>query len=1251
MSPGAIDEPGKDKEGTDASAPAPNPDSEASQTLLDQSELDAVMALVAKQRAEAKAKKKALESQLATPPPPPPPVQVEKANLGPVKQAELDNVLAQRDEPPKEAAAEMPAKVVAQETPVKPAQEPAPPPPPQPAKPQPTAVTPARPVGQNEIDALMRGEIDRLLATVTPPVQDAKPADNQQDAIVDQDEVDRLLAAMSAPAPPKQEPPVTPPPAKEPEAQLSTTLDQDEIDRMLASAKNLERRDSEVVQKAHERAETAASHAAAPMPTGGTLSQEEIDNLLHADATDVPLDNSDMDAPIVPSGVESPVSMDAVIGPTQDDAVLAQEDVDSLLSQIGATSMTQPDEDDAILVDPVDRAIRANAMESVSLENLAAAVPSKDTDDSILSQDLIDSLLAQASQTAPKPPAEPVSASAPSEKEVSALDEISIPSSEELTSHPPAGAGVVETSGAVHLSDSDMADMGFAPVATPSEAPSRRAEDSEEKPKETGVVARLRITRTPWPRPGLKEWTAIAAGLALAVASFFFFSSKMEPSVPVAESTEQHVETQQPIQEAEATPQEPTQEVTPEAHPEESQTHAELPPEHTTPVAETPETPETHASAPSAEDARYREIETAYRELPKSPKESEVDKLQEDIDTFLASSPNFPNAPEMLRWKAELYERTNLPMAALDVYKQILDQYSAASGQDATLLAMGKVYMSIKRPEQAAGVLQELQDKYPGSPLLQDARLLMGDSQLALGKRDEARRLYTQVAMGEPNTYQGSVAYGKLGDMEVEDGRFGEAIKLLEARLEVATSTEGHEHIYMTLANAYKHSGRLPEAEKTLRELIDFFPESELAPKAYVELSRVLDQAGRRPEALRVATYAKNRFPEDGELLRNYSAMQSLVGDEKAAAQGLVEGIRSGDRTPGILLSAAKSLGKIGDFEEARFNLDQLMSLYPTSPEAFDGQILLAQLLYKNGDAIKALENLDEMEQLYARKPQRLPIYTARGGIYKDLGLAEKAAGDFEKAAELTTESSVLAECAEALFEAGIYGSGFAAASRVDPEKLPDQDAYNFLVSYGKALFNGRTDTAVAKLEDAANNYPDLRTKEGDQALLRAYMETGKEAAARVLVANIESRSRRDLTKLADLQEAALMLGEHFFQRGDYRAAADTYELAADPRVPDSADDVAWAKYQRANALLLADNPKQSLALFKEVGASESRWSEDAKLKAQFIELALKLRLPISLASAAHALPEPTPPRAETQAGQTSQAPPNTQEPATETGG
>lgn len=1240
-------EPGKDDSEAQPKASGESLESQSSQTLLDQSELDAVMALVAKQRAEAKAKKKAIESQLASPPPPAPPVSVTQVNLGPIAQSELDSVLAGRPEPgaasveSPEAAPAAPAVTPERLSVEQKAADTPAPAPVQPAPPR--AAPPARPVGQNEIDALMRGEIDRLLATTEPSgsIQEV-PADSQ-DTTVDQDEVDRLLAAMSsqgstpAAQPPSPAPPAAPPSAEE----TSGTLGQDEIDRLLASAQNLERRDSDFAQKAHDKAEANREKSkptdAAPF-AGGTLSQEEIDNLLRADATDVPLDHSDMDAPIDTAGIVTSDSMDTVIGPKPDETVLAQDDVDALLSQAGTSRTEESDQDETILVDPVDRALRSNAMESVSLENLAAAAPSsKEAEDAVLSQDLIDSLLAQATQAAPSSPSAAATEPAQADREVSALDELGIPSSDELTTHPVVETSVVEPAGAVHLSESDVADLGYPPAATAAAAvevgvPQERA-DKVEETKDTGVVARLRITRAPWPRPGLKEWTAIAAGVTLAAASFFYFSSKLEP-VPV-ETAQHGTETSQATQEAQAHTEEP-------GAPEAAAPKTEIAPQVAEVPADAHRPREPIAAAAGPHEAKYKEIENAYLELAKSPAESEADAIQEEIDTLVALAPNDPRAPELLRWKAELYERTNLPMAALDVYKQILDQYSATAGQDKTLLAMGHVYMGIKRSEQAAGVLQELMDKYPGSALLQEARLLMGDAQLMLGKRDEARRLYTQVAMGDPNSYLGSVAYGKLGEMELDDGRYGEAIKLLEARLEVATSTEGHEHIYMTLARAYRNSGKLSEAEKTLRELIDFFPDSDLTPKAYIELSQVLDQAGRRPEALRVATYAKSRFPEEGELLRNYSAMQSLVGDERAAAQGLVQGIRAGDRTPGILLSAARSLGKVGDFEEARFNLEQLTSIYPTSPEAFDGQILLAELLYKNGDATKALESLDEMEQLYARKPQRLPIYTTRGSIYRDLGLAEKAAEDYEKAAELTTESAVLAESAEALFDAKRYSSGFAAASRVDTDKLSDETAYAFLVDYGQALMNGRREIAVDKLENAANKYPELRTREGDLALLDAYTETGREASARVLLANIESRARRDESKLGDLQEAALLLGEHFFLKGDYRAAAETYELATDPRVPDSAEDVAWAKYQQGNAWLLANSPRQSLALFKEVGASESRWSEDAKLKAQFIELSLKLRLPISLASAARAVPERTPP------GTESSSPPRTEQPVDE---
>ncbi|MFA6241112.1 MAG: tetratricopeptide repeat protein, partial [Candidatus Hydrogenedentales bacterium] len=783
-------------------------------------------------------------------------------------------------------------------------------------------------------------------------------------------------------------------------------------------------------------------------------------------------------------------------------------------------------------------------------------------------------------------------------------DDLGIPSPEELSSQPHTAPSTVAASGAVHLSDTDMAELGYATAteARGDSSASATGESGEEAmPSGPATAARLRNSRMPIPRLGIKEIASIAAGLVFTFATFFFLMSNRGQQVEEVSLSTPTTDVEKPAADAEKTIHEA------QGAAEEGQ--------HQAAASQVAQAGQTGAASPSYREAKTLEIENAYKALPKDAPESEVDRLQSMIDAHIASEPANPDAAQLLRWKAELYERIEQPVAAVDTYKQALDDYGSAPRQDETLMALGRLYMKLGRPEPAVGVLQQLLDRFPGSSMLSDARLLQGDAQHALAKRDEARRLYTQVAVGEPNSLNGSIAYGKLGSMEIEDGRFGEAIKLLEARLEMATSTEGHEHIYLVLAKAYRGDGKLKEAEDTLRELIDFFPDSELTPQAYVELSQILEQSGRRPEAVRVASYAKGRFPGNAELLRNYSTMQSLSGDEAAAAEGLTEGLRAGSNSSDYLLATAQSLAKIGELEDTKKVLTELISTYPSSTEAFDGQIMLADMLYKNGEATEALENLDEMEQVHARKPQRLPIFLARGTIYRDLGLIERAAEDYEKAAALTKESAVLAECADVLFQANKLGSGLAAAERVDPAQLPEDAAYRFLTNYGTALMNGDADGAVEMLEKAANSYPKQRTREGDQALLKAYLGSGREASARVLVSNIQSQTQKDRAKLPELQEAALILGDHLFKKGDYRAAADTYTLVDDPRVLEPTDDTSWAKFQRANALLMANEPKRSLVLFKEVGAVDSRYSEDAKLKAAYIEASLKLRVPISLTS------------------------------------
>jgi tetratricopeptide (TPR) repeat protein len=148
---------------------------------------------------------------------------------------------------------------------------------------------------------------------------------------------------------------------------------------------------------------------------------------------------------------------------------------------------------------------------------------------------------------------------------------------------------------------------------------------------------------------------------------------------------------------------------------------------------------------------------------------------------------------------------------------------------------------------------------------------------------------------------------------------------------------------------------------------------------------------------------------------------------------------------------------------------------------------------------------------------------------------------------------------------------------------------------------------------------------DGTSALLDAYLAADKGAAARVLVTDLDAQVKKNPGERPLLQRAALRWGDYLAHKGDYRAAADAYEMAADPNA-EADEQTYWANFQQANSLLMANDTKHSLALYDKVAGGDSPWSQDARLKADYIRLARRLGTPIALVGAQPVVIPPPPP-------------------------
>jgi tetratricopeptide (TPR) repeat protein len=574
---------------------------------------------------------------------------------------------------------------------------------------------------------------------------------------------------------------------------------------------------------------------------------------------------------------------------------------------------------------------------------------------------------------------------------------------------------------------------------------------------------------------------------------------------------------------------------------------------------------------------------------------------------YLEHAPTDVHRPDALRWKAGIYEHEDIPRAAFDIYREVATQYPDDPAHDIALLDAARMALEVGSPEDAVTFLTELLQKYPASPMAGQGKLLLGDAYRDAGNPAQARTIYTSIAQLSPNAAQGAKAQARLAEIALEEGKPDEAISLLESRISAATSIEGNDEVLLTLAKAYRAANRLEDALRSLTDLLDFMPESVAAPPAYDELTQLLSDMNQPEQALRTAREAAAKFPDDPDILRNLGELLRLGDEKREAAQLLVAAHEKGASDPDLLLTAARLFRDVGAEADAEATYRKILAEYPMTPQSFESEIDLAEQAYEQGAYQKGLRQLEDLALATPEGPSRLPVLLALGTMYEELGVNKRVGEIYGEIAALSSEPQVLARAAVSLFDANAWDEGAAVAGRVDASQLPEDLAYTFLTTYGEAMLQASPVKAVPLLEQAYRSYPTRRTQEGRALLFDACLLAEKLDGARSVLIDLQDEAALNAAETPRLIKAATKLGDYYYGRREYGDAAAAYEQAA------QADDAAtseslWALYERANALLQMSDFEKSLEIFERVAVAAVPFSRDARIKADYIRLEMRMR-------------------------------------------
>lgn len=615
-----------------------------------------------------------------------------------------------------------------------------------------------------------------------------------------------------------------------------------------------------------------------------------------------------------------------------------------------------------------------------------------------------------------------------------------------------------------------------------------------------------------------------------------------------------------------------------------------------------------YADHPQRPDAEYLQLEALYRMLTVAATPRDTAVFHGQADEVLQGSPNHPRAPEAALWRAEVYVREGDLYSAQQTLSTAITAHDESPMLDRLLVAASKLALENEQPKRAANYLQRVLYEFPQSPETTEANLLLGDAYAAAGRIEEARILYIRATERHGFTAYGADAVARLGELEYSVGNYSRAIHELERRLARATSVEGNDGVYLALARAYRGAGELEKARTTLTELLEFFPETDKTAEASVEMAFILEDLGHQQDAARAARQNIDRFPKNPFVLSRSAEILARDGAALDAAEAYWAAVQAGGNDPNDLLSAGLQYEKAGDLERAFESFDMLSYRYPRSDTAFEGAIGMGRVLFAQGRVSKAVERLENLAMATRGKKQRLPVLAALGELYAELGMDERAAEVFAEIATSTTEPELLAKASRALADAGALEESANVAARVDPARLQEKTAYEFLVNYGKTLLQmHRIDEGLDAVESAHGNFPEHRTSQGYQELLHAYLASDRRARARALVTELRGQVIQDQLEENVLWTAANAWGDYLYERGDYRGAADAFAMTVDS-AEESRPEWQWATYQRANALMKLSRFDEGIQLYDKVASMSAPWSSDAETQAAYARLELKLR-------------------------------------------
>jgi tetratricopeptide (TPR) repeat protein len=362
-------------------------------------------------------------------------------------------------------------------------------------------------------------------------------------------------------------------------------------------------------------------------------------------------------------------------------------------------------------------------------------------------------------------------------------------------------------------------------------------------------------------------------------------------------------------------------------------------------------------------------------------------RIEEALNHYISAQNKRPGNINLLIKIAQLYLQLNSPDEAL----KVLQGSDLISLFNPTVLQLrGIALYRLNEPYKAAKDLLMAYSLDPTEPeipyYLSRIFYQLGDKERALEFIERALKI--DKKRDDFRIYKSFLL--------VSMDRVEEAIKVLKR------VKRKDPYVYSVKGHAYRMAGDLKKAEEFFRKALDMDTTS---PQRYVDLSSILYDRGNREEAHQILLKAKEKFPNNTDILFRLAEMASLEGEIDRAVQYYRELAEIDSTNSTVYNNWGYLLAKEGkDLDLAEKLIDKALSMEPDNPIFLDSK---GWVYYQRKDYKKALEYIKRAISMGVEDSE---VFEHLGDIYEKLGEIEKAIHYWKKALDLNPDNEKLKE-------------------------------------------------------------------------------------------------------------------------------------------------------------------------------------------------------------------------------------------------